>query len=136
MSAERIERLIVMAERLIVALEADIAALKSGNPAAMRTIDPEIQRLSALYGREASGLSPATAKGAPEELRKRLFATTAKFRDALAMQTRLLTRMRNASEGMIKAIADEVERRRAPMRTYGRAPVPRAGGAMIYNSVI
>jgi hypothetical protein len=69
-------------------------------------------------------------------LRKRLFSTTQRFRDALALHTRLLTRVRNASEGMIRAIADEVERRRAPMRTYGRAPARPAGGAMIYTNLV
>ena len=41
----RIERLIAMAERLVVALEADIAALKAGKPTEMISMSPEIQRL-------------------------------------------------------------------------------------------
>ncbi len=44
----RIERLIVMAERLIVALEGDITALKHGRPDALLTNDPEVQKLTAL----------------------------------------------------------------------------------------
>jgi hypothetical protein len=140
MSAEaaRLERMIVMAERLIHALEADIAALRLGNPSAMRTTDPEIQKLSAQYGREASGFNPTAAKGAPDELRKRFAETTGKFREVLALQMRLVTRVRNASEGMIRAIAEEVERRRAPMRPYARVPagVPRTSGAMVYNNLV
>ena len=55
----RIERLIVMAERLIEALESDIASLKSGQSGPLRANDPEIQKLTALYGREArAGLAP------------------------------------------------------------------------------
>ena len=54
----RIERLITMAERLVEALESDIAALKAGNARNLRTIDPEIQKLSALYSREAASLNP------------------------------------------------------------------------------
>ncbi len=137
MSAERIERVIVMAERLIAALEADIAALEHGQPQAMRTIDPEIQKLSALYAREAAGLTPAVAKSAPAELRAKLTATTTRFRDVLTLQARILTRVRNASEGMIQAVAKEVERRRTVMRPYGRptAAAPRPAGAMIYNTL-
>ena len=55
--SERIERLVKMAERLMEAIEADIAALKAGKPQAMRTIEPEMQRLTALYGREAQGFT-------------------------------------------------------------------------------
>lgn len=118
---QKIERMITMAERLIAAIEADIAALKAGRLQELRTTDPEIQRLSALYSREAAGLDPARAKAAPSELRRKFFDTTAKFRDTLAQHARLLTRVRNASEGIVKAVAEEVERRRAPMCTYAPA---------------
>ena len=49
----KLERLISMAERLITALEIDIAALKAGTPGKMVSLDPEIQKLTAVYGREA-----------------------------------------------------------------------------------
>jgi len=135
---QRIERLLMMATRLIEALEGDIAALKAGNPRALRTIDPEIQKLTALYSREAAGLNPKAAASAPLELRKRLFDATKKFRDLLSAQTRLLTRLRGASEGMIRAVAEEIERKNAPLRTYGATPAqaPRSSNAMLYNSVI
>lgn len=138
MSTEKIERVIMIAERLIAALEADIAALESGTPQKMKTIDPEIQKLSMLYAREASGLA-GIATTAPADLRTKLSETTARFRDALMLQRRMLTRVRNASEGMIHAVAQEVERRRTMIRPYGRssnaAPAPRSQGAMIYNTV-
>jgi hypothetical protein len=133
----RIERLITMAERLEEALEADIAALKAGSAHNLRTIEPEILKLSALYSREASNLNPDIARRAPAELRKRLFAATTKFRDTLASQARLLARIRGASEGMIRAVAEEIERQRAPLRPYGPATAPaRTGGAMLYNNVV
>ena len=136
--AEKIELLIVMAERLIAAIEADIAALKAGRPQEMMTLDPEIQRLSAAYGREAGTLDPVRAKAAPVELRKRLMSTTQKFKDALSLHARLITRMRNASEGIVKAVADEVERLRAPLTTYAPAATRYrpANGAIVYNSVV
>ena len=63
----RIERLITMAERLVEALESDIAALKAGKARNLRTIEPEILKLSALYSREAAGLNPDAAKRAPAD---------------------------------------------------------------------
>jgi hypothetical protein len=133
---ERIERLILLAERLTAAVLADIAALKSGKPQEMRTPDPEIQRMSAVFGREATGFDIARAGTAPPELRRKFLTATKEFRDALAMHARMLTRVRSATEGIIKAVAEEVERRRAPTRTY--APVTRRAGpgAMVYNAVV
>ena len=49
----RIERLISLAERIITALEGRHRRLKEGRTGALSTNDPEIQKLTALYGREA-----------------------------------------------------------------------------------
>jgi hypothetical protein len=136
--AQKIEALIAMAQRLTEAIEADIAALKAGRPQEMRTLDPDIQRLSAAYGREAASFDPSRAKLAPPEMRKRLVSVTARFHDALKLHNRLVTRMRNASEGLIRAIAVEVERQRAPKITYGppKTNVRPKSVAMIFNGVV
>jgi hypothetical protein len=134
----RIERLISLAERIIVALESDIAALKDGRAAVLKTNDPEIQKLTALYGREAKGFDPKLAESAPPTLRQRFFAITAKFREVLQLHARMLTRVKNASEGIVRAIAAEVERSNAPLRTYGPRPgyKPPSAGPMVFNSVV
>jgi hypothetical protein len=134
----RIERLISLAERLIAALESDIDMLKAGKAQALRTADPEVQKLTALYGREAQGFDPRIAQAAAPSLRQRFVAITAKFREVLQVHGRLLTRVKNASEGMIQAIAREVERANAPMRTYGPRPgyKPASSGAMVFNKVV
>ena len=134
----KLERLISMAERLIAALESDIAALKAGTPAKMVSLDPEIQKLSAVYGREAQNFDIRIAKAAPVALRTRFLTITAKFREVLQLHARMLARVKNASEGMIQAIAREVERMNAPTRTYGPRPMtaPRSSGAMVFNKVV
>ena len=134
----RIERLIALAERLVVALESDIAELKNGRTATLRTNDPEIQKLTALYTREAQGFDPRIAQSAPPTLRQRFVAITAKFREVLQLHARMIARVKNASEGIIRAIADEVERANAPMRTYGPRPgyKPPSSGAMLFNRVV
>ena len=134
----RIERLISLAERLIAALENDIDALKAGQSQALSANDPEIQKLTALYGREAQGFDPRIAQSAAPSLRQRFVAITARFRDVLQLHGRLLMRMKNASEGMIQAIAREVERANAPTRTYGPRPGYKAAsaGAMVFNKVV
>ena len=134
----RIERLIAMAERLIAALEADIVALKAGKPGAMHSMDPEIQKLSVFYGKEAQNFDIRIARSAKAELRTRFLTITGKFRDVLQLHARLLTRVKNASEGMIQAIAREVELMNAPTRTYGPRPParPASNGAMVFNRVV
>ena len=134
----RIERIVKIAERLIEALEADIAALERGEPAAMRSGDPEIQKLSAIYSREAAGITMAAAKEASPSLRTTLTTVTGRFAETLARHVRIVTRVKNASEGMIRAIAEEVDRMNAPKRTYAAGPEtkPRQPGAMIFNSVV
>lgn len=136
--SERIERLVKMADRLIEAVEADIAALTAGKPQAMRTTEPELQHLSALYGREARGLMPDNVEKVPLALRSRFIATTNKFRKLLLLHARMIARVRNASEGMIRAIAEEVQRQAEPLRPY--KPVhsadARPARAMVYNAVV
>jgi hypothetical protein len=135
----RIERLISLAERIIVALEGDIATLKEGRTAALNTNKPEIQKLTAIYGKEAQGFDPRLAQNAPPSLRQRFLAVTAKFREVLQLHARMVMRVKNASDGMIRAIAAEVERANAPMRTYGPRPnkaPPRSCGAMVFNRVV
>ena len=134
----KLERLISMAERLITALETDIAALKAGMPGKMVSLDPEIQKLTAVYGREAQNFDIRIAKSAPVALRTRFLTITAKFREVLQLHGRMLTRVKNASEGMVQAIAREVERMNAPTRTYVPRPAaaPRSSGAMVFNRVV
>ena len=134
----RIERLIVMAEGLIVALEGDIAELRNGRTTALRTNDPEIQTLTALYGREAQNFDPRLAQSAPPSLRQKFIAITAKFREVLQMHARMIARVKNASEGIVRAIASEVERMHAPVRTYGPRldAAPKSSGAMVFNTVV
>ena len=134
----RIVRLIALAERLIAALESDIADLKNGRTIALKTNDPEVQKLTALYGREAQGFDPRIAQSAPAGLRQRFLAVTDKFREVLQMHARMIARVKNASEGIIRAIATEVERTNAPMRTYGPRPgaAPKSSGAMLFNKVV
>lgn len=138
--SETFERLIVLAERLNEAIAADIEALRTGNPQAMRSLDPEIQKMLLIYSREVQSVDTARSRSLPAELKKRLIAATGKFREALGLQQRLLTRMRNASEGIVKAVADEVQRQVAPTVTYAPAqannPYRQKNTPMIFNGVV
>lgn len=139
----RIESVLKMAERLAAALKADIAALESGRAREMRSLDPEMQLLAAQYSREAAKLNRNELLAAPDEQRARLTAATRSFHEALTMHTRVLTRVRRASEGLIKAVAQEVEKRRSRAKPYaptypGRpaAPARAQSSSLLYNAVV
>lgn len=134
----KIEKLLALTERLTEALNDDIAALERGRPREMRSHKPEVQQLLALYSREVQSLNAAVAKGLPRDAQDRLMDVTAKFRETLALHNRILTRVKTCTEGMIKAIADDVAKKRAAQRPY-TPPVsvkPRTPGAIVYNSVV
>jgi hypothetical protein len=134
----KIEKLLALTERLIEALHDDIAALERGRPREMRSHTPEVQQLLALYTREANALGAAAIKTLPKNALDKLTDVTSTFREALALHNRVLTRVKSCTEGMIKAIAEDVARKRAQQRPY-TPPVnvkPRTPGAIVYNNVV
>lgn len=136
-NTDRIEKLIVMAERLIDALSGDIEALKTGKTSEMKSTLPEFQQLAALYNREAKGFQIDVVKAAPADLKARFVETTGRFKDVLQQHARLLTRIRSVSEDMIRAVVEDVEKKNAPMRIYGRTPAPPPPRqAMLFNNVV
>jgi hypothetical protein len=134
----QVTRVLSLTARLTEALENDIVALKAGKAGDMCLPDPAIQQISLNYGREAAGLTPGIIKTLPAETRTALKAATKAFHDALRRHDIMLTRVRNASEGMIRAIAEEVTRVQNAARPYGARPnaIPPKPSAMLHNSVI
>lgn len=136
--AQKMEQLIKMAERMMEALQADIDALKVGRPKTMRMNEPDIQKLSILYSREIKTIDMEAARSLPLELRRHFLAVTKKFRELLQLHMRYIKRVKNASEGIIKAVADDIHQKRNAMRTY-TAPKSNyrpAASAIVYNAVV
>jgi len=134
----RIEYLLTLTARITDALSADIAALESGKFQSLRSTDPEVERLCALYGREVAGLKAAGGVKARSDKAKLLRKTAAQLNELLARHQNLVTAMRNASEGIVQAVAKEVQKNRESAAPY--RPVPKAKpvstGAIVYNRVI
>lgn len=137
-NAPKIDRLLVLTERLTEALLADIAALERHRPREMRSPNTDVQQMTALYTREAGGLSPSVVQTLPRDAREQLTDATARFREVLAQHGRILSRVRNATEGMVRAIAEDLVKRKSAQRPYAPASPakPGAPGAMIYNNVV
>ena len=135
-TAAKLERLVAMTARLITALTMDVAALEQGRPREFKMIEPEFQRIASLYEREAAGFTRREMESLPEEKRAAYVASVKQLRDLLKQQQRLLTRVRRVSEGMIRAVADELARRESAARPYTRMPEGgRSPGAMLCNQI-
>lgn len=134
----KIDRLILLTDRLSEMLGADIKALETGSVKSLNSVEHSFQQLMLTYTREATSVNAAVIKAISPELRQKLTQSAKAMNDLLKRHQRLVTRVRNASEGMIQAIAKEVERRQTSQRSYARVPAPRpqTSGAMVYNSVI
>lgn len=134
----KIERLILLTDRLAEMLGADVKALESGGAKSLHSTEHSFQQLMLTYTREAVSVNPALMKLVTPELRQKLMLSAKTMNDLLARHQRIVTRVRNASEGMIRAIAKEVERRQISQRSYARVPTgrPQTSGAMVYNNVI
>jgi hypothetical protein len=133
---EKAERVLVLTVRLTDALLGDIDAVDRGCPSEMKTIVPETQQMLSVYARETASLK-TQARLLTSDSRRALTNAAEKLHAALALHERRLSRVRRASEGMIRAIVDDVERRKRVTRTYGPRPSAKPSpGAMLYNSVV
>jgi hypothetical protein len=138
----RLEQLLTVSKRLIEAISGDIAALERGAIAELKTTDPEIERLCAFYGREVRSLkAEGGIKGVPKNLIAALRETGKQLDTLLVQHAHLLAAMREASEGLVQAVAEGVERARCGAKPYSqpqqkpkRAPI--SSGAIVYNKVV
>ena len=135
---QKCEKLVALGDRIANLIGDDAAAIEKGRTGGLNSLDPTIQQLMTLYAREAGQITAATVKVLPAELRQTLAHSAKRMNETLTRHQRVVTRVKNASEGMIRAIAREVDRRRSSQRSYAPTPAPRpqSSGAMLYNSVV
>ena len=136
----RLEHLLAMSNRLSGVIEADIAALEQGAFNNLSTTDPEVGRLCALYGREVMALKAAGGiKDVPAELLAALKESGGRLTTLLLRHGSLVACMRQASEGLVQAVAEEVEKSRKRGAPYSSPSKPKresSGGAIVYNKVV
>jgi hypothetical protein len=118
---DRAEQLILLTERLtrLVALSAQ--AFEQHRPHDAAPYVEETGRLANIYRHESARIRADTAliHGAPPELRLRLVRATEAFDAVLARQGRALDAAKTITEGLVRAIAEEVAVQRDKSATYG-----------------
>jgi hypothetical protein len=136
---QRVEHVLAMSLRIGDAIALDIEALEKGKFSELKTTDPEIDRLCAVYAREVKALkADGGLKGVSADMMNQLRDSGARLNGLLARHQRLVTCMRNASEGLVQAVAEEVLKIRDSSAPYGGAPKPQRSpsSAILYNNLV
>lgn len=127
----RVDQLILLTERLteLIALEAQAFEQRRPQDAA-KHLD-ETSRLANLYRHESSRVraDPDLVAAAPLEKRMKLIRATEAFDAVLARQGRALDAAKTVTEGLVRAIAEEVATQRSEANGYGPGATTRTADA-------
>jgi hypothetical protein len=125
---QRFDELILLTERLAQITAREAEALKVRRPHELAPLVEEKALLSAHYARAAQHLkrNGDLLKTASPELRQKLKDATKRFQSALEDLTQRLSRVRQISEGVVRAIAEDASERRAKPIGYGKTATPPA----------
>ena len=120
-ATDRVEQLIILTERLTALIAEQAAFFETRRPNGAAAMHEEISRLANLYRHESARVRADTTMvaSAPLEARTRLVRATEGFDAVLARQSRALEAARTVTEGLVKAIAEEVADQRTQGCTYG-----------------
>ena len=124
---DRVEQLILLTERLTELVAAQAQAFESRRPQDAAEQLEEASRLANLYRHESTRVraDPSLIASAPLAQRTRLVRATEAFDAVLARQGRALAAAKHITEGLVRAIADEVAAQRSEGASYGpRAAAP------------
>ena len=121
MSDENVQRLIALTEQLTERMRQDAAAFEARRPLEAAGRIDETQKLANLYRFESDRVrqNPSLIAGASLQLRQRLARASEAFEAALARHGRAVYALKEITEGVVKAIAEEVGRARAATAGYG-----------------
>jgi hypothetical protein len=126
-----LEAMIGLTEQLTALLADQARAFEQHRPQDAAAGLPEITRLTLIYraGSAQVRAQPKIVEDAPAELRTRLLRATEAFDAVLERQGRALAASKTVTEGLVKAIAEEIAARRGVGQAYGPSGPRRAVAA-------
>ena len=124
---DRVEQLIILTERLTDLIARQSAAFEARRPHEAAQFVDEVAKLANLYRHESTRVrgNVALVSGAAPQRRARLVRAPAAVDALLARQGRAVTAAKTVTEGLVRAIAQEVAEQRPTASGYG----PGAQGA-------
>lgn len=120
--ADRVAQLIMLTERLTELIAAQALAFEQQRPQTAAALVDETAKLANLYRHESARVraEPGLIAAAPLIERARLVRATEAFDAVLARQARALEAAKFVTEGLVRAIAEEVAAQRdKAAATYG-----------------
>jgi hypothetical protein len=130
-AADRVDQLIILTERLTELIALEAAAFERRRPHEAAQYIDETSRLANLYRHESTRVraDPSLIQAASLSQRAALTRATEAFDAVLARQGRALEAARTITEGLVRAIAEEVSAQRQDRAGYGAAGALRPGDA-------
>ena len=121
MTDQNVQRLIALTEQLSERMRLDAEAFEARRPLEAAARIEETQRLANLYRFESDRVkqNPSLIAGGSLQLRRKLADASRAFEAALARHGRAVYALKAITEGVVKAIAEEVGRARAATAGYG-----------------
>ena len=118
---ENVQRLILLTEQLAERMRLDADAFEARRPQEAAARIDETQKLANVYRYESDRVrqDPSLIASAPAALRQRLKRASEGFETALERHGKAVFALKAITEGVVKAIAEEVARTRAAAQGYG-----------------
>ena len=120
-ATERAEQMISLTERLTELIAQEALAFEQRRPQDAAIHLDETSKLANLYRHESARIraNPGLVSPAPLAVRTRLIRATEAFDAVLARQGRALEAAKTVTEGLVRAIAEEVAAQRSSAIGYG-----------------
>jgi hypothetical protein len=131
------EQLVALTDRLTALIAEQLRAFEAHRPQDAAINAEETAKLANLYRHESLRVKgdPSLLAGAPAHLREKLIVSTRAFDAVLARHGRAVEAAKTITEGLIRAIAEEVSVQRNAVASYGPKAMqaPRAATAVALN---
>ncbi|MBO9558534.1 MAG: flagellar basal body protein [Caulobacter sp.] len=118
---DRVEQLIILTERLTDLIAKQSTAFEARRPHEAAQFVDEVAKLANLYRHESAKVrgNVALVSGASLQRRQRLVRATEAFDAVLARQGRAVAAAKTVTEGLVRAIAEEIAVQRPTGSGYG-----------------
>ena len=125
-ATDRVEQLITLTERLTELLGGETRAYEAHRPHEAAATTAETMRLANLYRHETLRVKKdrALVADAPEALRRRLVEATKTFEAVLARHAHAVQAALAITEGIVRAVAEEVAESKRSAAGYSHAGAP------------
>ena len=135
-SSDRARQLLALTERLTARLTEETVVLEAHRPQDLQDRLEETRNLSNLYRIESLRVKtdPSLLKGITAQEKQALFKATETFHKQLARYDRAVNAAKTVTEGIVAAIADDMNSRRTSTMTYGARGHTRAVGPQSLGS--